>query len=143
MFEGPFQETAMGKMPVLKILLVLASALFVLAKADDVCWAAPVVYGPECTSSTSIFGSPGLKVYYSVTQVNTGGTLICCKALGCGPPTSASCSTWGQYSIGCSSSSITAALLWGNNAATPSIQCSGTPTGTSFTWGASTKQALK
>ena len=124
-------------MAVFKVLLIVPAMLVMKTAADDGCYAPPLVYGGECKASTSIFGSPGLKVHYSVDQVNNAGTLICCQALGCNFASSTDCSTWEFYGIGCSSSSISAAVLWGNNAATPAIKCYGSPTGTSLKWSSS------
>ena len=121
-------------MSILPFLLILGGSLLLRAHADDACYAPPFVYGGECKASTGVIGSPGLKITYSIDQVNNVGTLICCKALGCGSVTDTDCSTWGTYDLGCSSSSIVASLLWGNNAATPAIQCYGNPTGTSIQW---------
>ena len=113
------------------------SLLMSTLAADNTCYApGPLVDGPVCKSSTELFGRPGSKVHYSIYQVNDVGTLICCKALGCGPRSSLQCSAWGWYSIGCSKTSLQEALPWGNNAAYPSIQCTGSPVGTPLTWSA-------
>lgn len=102
--------------------------------ARNGCYAPPFVYGYTCRSSTSIFGSPGYRITYSIRQVNNAGTLICCQALACGPAYGSSCSGFGMYNLGCSSGSISATMPWGNNLATPAIKCKGTPFGTAIEW---------
>ncbi|CAB4029822.1 Hypothetical predicted protein, partial [Paramuricea clavata] len=52
----------------------------------------------------------------------------------CGRPWSNQCSSFKFYNIGCSSSSLSATLPWGNNLATPAIKCYGNPFGTSLSW---------
>jgi len=86
------------------------------------CYAPPFFYGAVCSSPIVVFGSREGRMSYSVSQVNNIGTLICCKARGCGPAYSTSCSGWGMYSIGCSTASIRATLPLGNNLAPPAIQ---------------------
>ena len=116
-------------------LFLLISAILVVSTEANVCYAPPLVYGWECRSA-GLFGRPNLKVFYTVKQVNNGRTLVCCKAKGCGLATSTSCSKWGFYSIGCSSSSgsIHRAVLWDNNAGIPAIKCYGLLTGTALIW---------
>ena len=102
--------------------------------ARNSCYAPPFVYGSTCYSSTSIIGSPGYKIRYSIEQVNNVGTLICCQALACGPAYTSSCSGFRMYDIGCSTGSISATMPWGNNLATPAIKCKGNPSPTSIQW---------
>ena len=102
--------------------------------ARNSCYAPPSFYGSTCRSSTSIFGSPGYRIRYSIEQVNNVGTLICCQVLACGPAYTSSCSGFRMYDIGCSTGSISATMPWGNNLATPAIKCKGSPFGTAIQW---------
>ena len=98
------------------------------------CYAPPNFMGPQCESATALWGSPETRVTYIINQVNNVGTLLCCQALGCGPPRSKHCSEWKMYDVGCSSRSIDVCLPWGSNVAKPAIKCKGIPTGTSVEW---------
>lgn len=124
----------------LKVILLVGSLAVVTesysknVKDINGCYAPPAIYGGECFSSTSIFGAPGYKVTYSISQVNTVATLICCQVQACGPVTGTTCSTWGLYDVGCSSSSIDVTVPWGDNVATPGIRCYAVGTGTSLRW---------
>ena len=120
---------------IIKQLLVFAVFdLFVTASASrNACYAPPLVYGGVCTG-TGIFGSDGYILTYSIDQVNNAGTLLCCQVRGCGPIGGRSCTTFGFYDAGCSSSSIVVSVPWGNNAATTAIRCKGVATGTSVQW---------
>ncbi|XP_048252872.1 uncharacterized protein LOC125381004 [Haliotis rufescens] len=110
-----------------KLLAVVAMAmLLVLPYAHGnggSCWAPPFVFGSTCSSDTSIFGSPGHRVRYSVSVTGNGGTLVCCEAR--------TCDTRGcrLRSIGCGSSTFASTVPWGNNLATPAVKCKGTPFG--------------
>jgi len=93
-------------------------------------YAAPLGrFGPKSYSSVGVFGSPGWRVCYSAEQVNTAGTLLCCNVRGY----SNAIERW--YGIGCSNSGpVFGCVSWGNVVSVPAIQCSGTPSGTMYSW---------
>ena len=116
----------------LKYLLFIVSLAVVAETKKYACYAPPLYYGRNCESSTAVFGSPGLKITYSISQVNQVGTTICCEVLGCESANQGSGCR--MTSVGCSATSITATVFWGNVVATPAISCYGTPFGTSIEW---------
>ncbi|XP_060607802.1 uncharacterized protein LOC132759941 [Ruditapes philippinarum] len=113
------------------ILCVLFLAAFcisgILGAGGNNCWAPPSFFGSECKSTTSIIGRPGHKIVYSISF--NGNTLLCCKAFYC---RSNRCKL---YDIGCSARSWrTNRLPWGNNLATPSLQCKGVVLGAAYSF---------
>merc|ERR1712212_1172502 len=106
------------------ILLMLSFAGLSLGYRGG-CYAPPFVYGGVCASSQAIFGSSNTRVKYSIS-VN-GDTMICCKVRACG--TGRSCSKFGMHYLGCTTGSTSQSFPWGNNVATPAIQCKGNPFG--------------
>ena len=43
------------------------------------CYAPPLVMGPACNAGGGLIGmSADVKVHYTVSQINTAGTLLCC-----------------------------------------------------------------
>ncbi len=123
-------------MKILAVFLVVFLCIAAASAGNYACYAPPLVYGGVCRGSTAIFGSSGHSVRYSISQVNNVGTLICCQVQGCGPANSRACTSWGLYSVGCSTTSISVTVPWGNNLAQPAIKCYGSPFGTSIQWSA-------
>ena len=99
------------------------------------CWAAPVVFGPECTTGSGLIGATSnVKVHYSISVGGNVPTLVCCEGYGCGNQFASSCGSWGWYGIGCSNSgSLSGSLHWGNTIGQPKVKCKGVPTGALYT----------
>ena len=92
-------------------------------------YAAPFVYGPISNSDTAVFGSPGLRMCYSITPQNNLSPLVCCQARGYN---SNMAETW--YDIFCGYDSISGCVNWGNVLSYPAVKCKGNPTGTMYQW---------
>ena len=97
------------------------------------CYAPPMVMGPGCNVGPTLWGSHArTRIRYSVSQVNNVGTMLCCEALACGRLYSSRCGSFGWKNLGCSTSSISGTLPWGNNVAQPRVRCKGVPFGTTY-----------
>ncbi|VDI71037.1 Hypothetical predicted protein [Mytilus galloprovincialis] len=117
----------MSRIYLLIVLIVVVSQVFeTYGSGGGSCYAAPNFWGPECSSSTSIFGTHGLRIRYSMTINGNAGTLVCCEGYSAGD---------GRFhSMGCGHDSFSWTLEWGNNIATPKIKCKGTPFGATVSW---------
>lgn len=95
--------------------------------SEDGCYAPPTVYGGKCDSMESLLGDDTTTITYQIDPTSDA-TQVICQGLGAGQE-GGDCS-WGWYDIG--SGGIE--MMWGANAASPSIQCYGMPLGTTLTW---------
>ncbi|XP_046847327.1 uncharacterized protein LOC124440943 [Xenia sp. Carnegie-2017] len=109
------------------------------------CYAGPFVYGPVCEANRGLIGITSTRITYTIEPINTVGTEICCEALGCAQGYEKRCGSWGYYSLGCSTSSLSAVLIWGANAGKPATRCKGIPSGTlySLSWNTATTTTVQ
>ena len=101
------------------------------------CYAPPFFMGRECNAGPGLIGmNKDVKVYYSVSQVNNVGTLLCCQAWACGrlwDIWTPKCHSFRWYSLGCSySDALIGVFPWGNTTGQPKVRCKGIPFGTFY-----------
>ena len=96
------------------------------------CYAPPMDYGTDCVATKGLIGQEGTTIVYDADPV--GDTTLFCYGYGVAYTTGnlyEPC-TFEMKDIGAGDSSTT--LLWDMNAGAPTIQCEGSPLGSSFTW---------